>query len=239
MALRRKMTVGLAAVGAAAAVAGGFGIAEAATGSATPTPKPSASAGPTRQQALQDFLNRLAAKLGVSPDRVTAAAMSAADDMVDQAVKDGKITAAQAQKIKQAIASGNFGPGLFGGIGGIGGRGGVLHGAADVVHAAAQALGMTDADVRSGLGSGKTITDLATSHGKKPAAVQAALRTAIRKGLQPAVDAGKLTAARADQMADSLAQRAMTSTRGNLRGDGFRRGWFGGGSGSGSSTNAV
>ena len=68
----------------------------------------------------------------------------------------------------------------------------------------AAALGMTEADVTSGLQAGKSISDLAAAQSKDLAAVKAALLAAVKARLDAAVTAGSLTQAQADAFTQKL-----------------------------------
>ncbi|MBI3731868.1 MAG: PDZ domain-containing protein [Chloroflexi bacterium] len=83
---------------------------------------------PAAPAACTQYLQALAQHLGVSVDKLTQAEKDTAKDMVDQAVKDGRLTADQAtaakQRIDQATGAcgfGRFEPHGFGGFGGPGG----------------------------------------------------------------------------------------------------------------------
>jgi 5-methylcytosine-specific restriction endonuclease McrA len=71
---------------------------------------------------------------------------------------------------------------------------------------AAEALGISRADLFERLRDGKSLEDVAKAQGKSIDDVKAAMRAGIRKDLDDAVDAGKLTAAEADRMADKLTE---------------------------------
>jgi hypothetical protein len=97
---------GTLAVGAAAlAVAGGSGAAIAASQGSSASP--------------EAFVDSLAEHLGVSTDELEDAAKAAAIDQVDAALADGRITAEQAEELKERIEAGGspllLGPPLFGG----------------------------------------------------------------------------------------------------------------------------
>src|SRR5207244_3715659 len=81
-------------------VGGGVGGAIAAGGSDNPSAE--------RQAFLSDAANRL----GVSSAQLEDALKQAALDRVDAAVAAGRITQALADRIKQRIESGEFGPGF-------------------------------------------------------------------------------------------------------------------------------
>lgn len=84
-----------------------------AQGAATATPSASATTTPAAQQQPQQqqsqigdtFWTLLAGKLNVSVDDLKSKAVEARKEMIDQAVKDGRITQAEADVIKQRIDS--------------------------------------------------------------------------------------------------------------------------------------
>jgi hypothetical protein len=79
-----------------------------------------------------------------------------------------------------------------------GGFGFRQHGAG--LQGAAAYLGITEAQLRTELESGKTLAQIATAHGKTAAGLVQALYDARKKDLDAAVAAGKLTRAQADAM---------------------------------------
>lgn len=82
----------------------------AADTTATPTPAQQQPQQQPQQQAQigDSFWTLLAGKLGVNVDDLKSKAVEARKEMIDQAVKDGRITQAEADAIKQRIASNNI-----------------------------------------------------------------------------------------------------------------------------------
>ncbi len=207
MNLRNALTVlgVVAAVGVAAMV----GTAYAQT--PTPTPAPG-QAGASYQQL---FLDKLAAALGTTTDKLKAAITQARNDTVDQAVKDGKLTQQQADQIKARSADGHLGFG-FGGPGfdgqGRGGPGGpgFAHGG-PTLDAVAQALGMTTQDLTTQLRSGKTLADLAKG---KEQAVKDAIVNAEKPQLDQAVKNGRITQDRENQILDQIRNSDLSNLHG-------------------------
>jgi hypothetical protein len=141
MNVRRKVAIGVAATGAVLAVAlGGASLAQA---DPTPSPSASSSAAPggkadreaKRAQQQADLAAKLAKELGVDQAKVQAAldkisseqqAQAKADRLaalkqrLDQAVKDGKLTQAEADAIYKAAENGVLPDGGPGGPGGPG-----------------------------------------------------------------------------------------------------------------------
>jgi hypothetical protein len=133
-------------------------------------------------------------------------------------VEDKTLTQAQADKVASALSQpgalgplggGHRGPGGMGGpgFGGPGFRGPGFGGLQAGLDAAAKALGMSAADVRTALQGGSTLADLAKKQGKDETAVVNALVDAAKTQLADAVKAGRLTQARSDEIAKDLPAR--------------------------------
>jgi hypothetical protein len=133
---------------------------------------------------------------------------------LDQAVTDGKLTAAQAATMLADLKSHvddivnrtglpDGGPGR-GGPGHDGmGHDGMGHGPFDPA-VIAEYLGLTQAQLRTQLESGKTLAEVAKAQGKTVAGLEDAIVAAAKTKLDAAVTAGKLTAAQAATMLDDL-----------------------------------
>lgn len=103
---KRKVLVGLLAVMALASVVTvGTVLAE--------TPTPTSGAG---QTAYQNFLDKLAANLGVQVDTLKNAITKTQTQIVDEQVQSGKLTQEQADKIKDRIQNGQGWFGFKGGF---------------------------------------------------------------------------------------------------------------------------
>jgi hypothetical protein len=193
MRVKRYMIVSAAVVAAAAGAGGAI----------------AATSGEEGKKAEQSILDDAAKRLNVSPDDLRSALSAAEDAQLDQAVKDGKLTQAQADAIKAhrkadgRVLGGPGGPGFGHGFGpggpGLrfkGGPGGALE-------SAATALGLKLADLRTKLQAGKSIADVAKDQGKSLDDVKAAIKAGVTKELDQAVKDGKLTDA---QRTDILKQ---------------------------------
>lgn len=146
----------------------------------------------------QAFLDRLAAALGIDRARLDAAARQAGNEVIDQALKDGAVTQAQAERMRQRVAQGAWPmhPGFLGRHGH-----GFFHGGrGPELDAAASALGMTRADLVTELGNGKTIGQVADARGVDRQKVRDAIVAARRAKLDAAVQNGTLTQQQADLM---------------------------------------
>lgn len=182
----RKITFGAAAL---VAVVGGGG----AIAATQLTPK----------QESQAVLNDAADELGVEPSELTEALEKALSNRVDAAVAAGRLTEAQGEAMKQRIASGEI-PVV--GLGGRGfGHGGLHHHAG--LDAAASYLGMTEANVRTALGNGQTLAELAKARDKSVDGLVAAMTKAETAKLNAAVKAGRLTDAQRDSIVAGLKDR--------------------------------
>ena len=170
----RKVILGAAALLAAA----GGGAAIAASGSGSPSEE--------NQAVLDDAANQL----GISPGKLGDALKKALSDRVDAAVTAGRLTNAEGDSLKQRINSADF-P-LFGGF-----RAGFGHfGFFGDLSAAAEYLGLTEAQLRSQLENGNSLAQVATAQGKSVSGL-----------LDRAVAAGRLTQAQETEMLGGLRDR--------------------------------
>jgi AraC-like DNA-binding protein len=161
------------AIGATAlAVAGFAGGAYAATQSGT--------------SSRQQFINDVANRLHVSPDQLQSALKAAMLDRINEAVKDGRLTQAQANAIEQRINQGKL-P-LFFGHRRV--RSGLRH---LELRAAEQYLGLTRAQLIAQLRSGKSLAQVAQAQGKTTTGLEAAMTAALKTRLDQAVSAGRIT----------------------------------------------
>lgn len=121
-------------------------------------------------------------------------------------VSDGTITQAQADKVATVLEENRPGPG---GRGPGGHRG---HGPGRVdLSAAAEALGMTEAELRTAARDGKTLADLAAEKGVSEDALVDALVAAAKERLAAAVADGRITQEQADARAADLETRITAS----------------------------
>lgn len=202
--LSRKLAigaVGLAALGVSA------GVAVAATQTST---TPAAQA--------QAYLNDLAGKLGVTSSALTAAVKAADNDQIDAALAAGRLTSAEASALKARIQASTVAP-LYGG--GFAARrierDGLGFGGAD--SAAAQYLGIAAATLRTDLGSGKSLAQLATAApGKSVAGLEAAISAAETARLNAAVSSGQITSQQEQQRLSELSTRISMLVQGTRTG---------------------
>lgn len=121
-------------------------------------------------------------------------------------VTDKTLTQAQADKVATTLAEAmpQRGPGGRGhGPGGRGGHGGRGAG----LEAAATAIGVTEAELRTQLQAGKTLAQVAEAEGVSKADLIAALVKAAGARLAQAVTDGKITQAQADERKATLSAR--------------------------------
>jgi hypothetical protein len=133
------------------------------------------------------LLNQVATNLGVSNAKLRSAVKDALKAQVDQRLKDGAITAAQATAQKQRIDAGTVHVGLGGPSADV-----------DLLGAAADYLGVTVASLRTSLAGGKSLADVAQDKGKTAAGLQDAIVAKATTALAAAVAAGDLTDAQRD-----------------------------------------
>ena len=150
---------------------------------------------PTGQAA---YIKALATKLGIGETQLTDALKSVQLDQIAQAVKDGKLTQAQADAMTARVNSGTapmFGFGRPDHEGGKGeGRG--VKGMDEA--ALATFLSIDEPTLETALHSGKSLAAVASEHGKSRDELKAFLSTQLTTTLNNAVTAGKMTQAQAD-----------------------------------------
>jgi hypothetical protein len=155
-----------------------------------------------------------AKQLGVQPSALSGALKKALTARVDAAVAAGRLTKEQGAELKARIASDDF-P-LFGSPGMGGGHFG--HHGGPGLDAAAKYLGLTEANLRTELESGKTLAEVAKAHDKTVDGLIAALKADAKQKLDAAVKAGRLTQAQETRMLADLDQRIGDFVNGKLMG---------------------
>ena len=224
-----------------------------AQGGTTTTPTPSGAPPQTppaqQQQQIGDtFWGILAGSLGVNADDLKSKAVAARQQMIDQAVKDGRITQAQADQIKSRITSDNLigpirlpfngqgnqpglppqgpGPVRGPGFGGFGGGFGFAGGdrLAELT-AVAKALNLDAKTLVQDLSQGKTLSDLAKAQNVDEATVKQAIIDTRSAQIDQLLSLGLISQAQADQEKTQLTAANIDLTRPFLGGFG---GGFGG-----------
>lgn len=153
----------------------------------------------------QQYTQALAQRLNISVDTLNQARAGATSDVLAQFVKDGKLTQAQADTIKQRLAtkqdkqtcnrfnySGQerrilvqkYGP--------------------DVLNAVAQKLHLTADQLKTQLQSGKTLKAIAKAQGVSPTDLRTTLTQALTSAIDKAVSAGDLTQSQATTLKQAL-----------------------------------
>jgi len=198
--LPRAARVYLTAVGAVAVAGVAVVVTGAATGTpllaASPSPSPSPSGG---TNYCNRFAGHLASNLGKSQSQVQKAISDAVTQTIDDAVKNGDLTQTQANAIKARISSNTSAGQCAGGLRGLpglapGGRFGPFPGGRyNEVDEIAKALGITPAQLKQDLGSGKTVQQLASAQGMDETAFRSKLASVTKADLDQQVTSGNLT----------------------------------------------
>jgi polyhydroxyalkanoate synthesis regulator phasin len=185
MRFRSRKIVAIA-VAALAVIAGGGAAIAASQGSSNPA---------------RSFFDSVAKHLGVSSQKLEDATKAAAIDQVDAALKDGKITKAQADELKARINSGDYPP-FFGPF--FPGRFDHFHGGpplfGEKLSAAADYLGLTEAQLMTRLNNGQSLADVAKAQNKSVDGLKQAILADAKKKLDQLVKEGELTRGQADEM---------------------------------------
>lgn len=238
MSVRLKRRIAIAAIGIGVVGLGGSALAASSSGG-------------------DSFLGDVAKRLGVSQSKLQSAIDGAVKDRLNQLVKEGKLTQAQANAIEKRMQQhgeahlpgpfgGPFGFGdhdRFGGPGpGFGFRiGGPMMGSLDT---AATYLGVSEPALARDLRSGKTLAAVARAQGKPVSGLEAAMLAPAKTRLDSAVSAGRLTKAQEGKLLqmvtagiDRLVTKGFPMFRGEMH-HGFGGGpmWGGGSSPNGGST---
>ncbi len=153
------------------------------------------------------FLQRLAAGLGVSVERLRAAAVAAGNATIDQAVRGGDISQDRAADLKARLQDAPLNFGRFGGRGGPDSQRGQMNDRGPragfgqaIVSAVARTLGLSEQALAQQLRQGQTVRQLAQARGVSTQTVRAAAVTALRTSLNAEVQAGRLSQAQAGQL---------------------------------------
>lgn len=187
----RKLILSVAALAAAVSLVG--------TGAALADDAP-------KQPTLIDAV---AAKLGLTPAQMQAAVKAALVERVDAKVAEGRLTPEQAARLKERIASAQ---GL-----GLGARKALhqhamalktrLVAKAKQLGPVAELLKTTPAELRAELRAGKSLAEIAAAKGISKTELVTAITAPVKERLAKAVASGRLTQARADELAKRLTER--------------------------------
>lgn len=155
------------------------------------------------QQGGELFLSKLAAVLGIDQSKLSSAIQEAAKQTLDQMVKDGQITQQQADKMLQRMQQcPSLGICPCKGMGG--GKDGCLRGNGEEL---AEILGMSLADLKAQLASGKKLSEIAQAQGISPEQLKQKLLDQAKTRLAEAVEAGKITQQQAEEILNRLSQQ--------------------------------
>lgn len=165
-----------------------------------------------------NFWERLARNLGIEESRLREAVTQTQLELIDEAESTGRISEEAAERLRRRVQEGApfFGPALRDGHG----RPGHFFHPADPIGVVAEATGLSEDEVRAELRAGKTLAQVGQEHGVSRDDLSRALVDAVEESLDRAVEAGKLTQERADQIleryrehVDSLLDRTWPRAR--------------------------
>jgi hypothetical protein len=188
--MNRSLLTRTIAIGAVAAGLGTAGVAAYANTSASPTA--AATQKNTARAALcQTFLSNFSNDLGKSESDVEAAYKSALSATIDQAVANGKLSEAQAQKLKTALEKRT----PCSGLGRIGAKANASIAAkarAAYLQASAKALGISTDELKEDLKKGMSLHQIADSKHITEAQFRSALIANLTADLQKRLGTGPL-----------------------------------------------
>jgi outer membrane murein-binding lipoprotein Lpp len=159
------------------------------------------------EQERQAIINDAARQLGVEPQELSNALEQALKNRVDEAVRDGRLTREEGARLKERIDAGDaplFGLGPEPGFGFRHDGPGPFEAKFE---AAAEYLGMTQAELQRALRGGKSLAQVARDRGKSVEGLVDALVANAEAKLERAVEAGKLTEAEKREMLSGLRER--------------------------------
>ena len=169
----------------------------------------------TPKQESDTIVADAAKQLGVEASKLDAALKKALSNRVDAAVAAGELTKAQGDALKERIAAGDVplvgaGPRL--------GHHGHFHHHFGGLDAAADYLGVTEAELRASLRDGSTLAEIAEEKGKSVDDLEAALVAAAKADLAEAVEDGRITAEQQAEILADLPARIDDLVNGELSG---------------------
>jgi hypothetical protein len=139
------------------------------------------------------YLNDVARRLDVSPEKLRSALRGAFHDRLDAAVKAGRLTRAEADAIKERADRRGGPPPFLGGPHRHGGPHGHGRPFRAGVEAASKYLDLSPARLRARLEAGRSLAQVARQRGKSVEGLKDAIGDAIRDRLDAAVEAKRLT----------------------------------------------
>jgi hypothetical protein len=166
------------------------------------------------EQENRAVLNDVAGQLGVTPERLSNAFKTALKNRIDQAVKDGHLTQAEANRMKAAIDRESvpmLGPGF-----GFRHGGPRFHGEHHGLEAAAKYLGLTQAALRTQLQNGKTLAQVAKDRNKSVSGLVTVLVAEKKVRIEQAVKDGHVTQAQADELLARMKEHVTAMVNGRF-----------------------
>ena len=134
----------------------------------------------------EQFLSSVAAKLGVPADQLKGAVQSTELEMLDEAVEQGKVQPEVAERLRQRIEEGRLLPSLSRPAGGQGRLG---PGQRLVLHSAAEALGVTPAELVQELrDSEKSLAQVAEEKGISREELKSRILADVQKHLDNSLE---------------------------------------------------
>ena len=175
---------------------------DATTQSVNPSATPAAGAttpavNPTGLKSYDDLL---AGRLHVTVDQLRAAEAQARDQYFDQLVGAGILNPSQAAALKASLPGAMFGGALLSALNPAPVKDAILE-------SAANALGMSDAELRSQLDSGKTLNQIAQDHHVDIEQLRSQMDRKAGSLFSQAEALGLLTTDEANNVTDQLQQR--------------------------------
>ena len=152
----------------------------------------------------QLYIQTLASDLGVSPDKLKSANQDAAQKVINQMASDGKISAAQKDRLTQRLQKYANSPCAFvaARAAGKGARNHLQQALAPARSAAesavANSLKISTTTLESDLAAGQTIPQIATAQKVNLSDVNSAYLNAVKAQLASAVSSGKITQPQSD-----------------------------------------
>jgi hypothetical protein len=194
---RKKWALAVGSLGAAVILAAaGIGIGTSAF----------AQTGPEDRQARHErYIERLAEKLGVSSDELRAAHREVRDQLIDEALAAGNITAEQAERLKSMDA------GSLRHIGPIAGER-ISRFVVDIFQTAADVVGVPVNELRDRLRSGESLAEIAADQGKSEDQLKHELVAAYTSRIDQALADGDISQELHDRLLrnlDTMVERAM------------------------------
>lgn len=162
---------------------------------------------PTGSNAYcEQYIQDLAHRLNVSVSTLQQDQLAAHEDVLSQLVKDGKLTQAQANAIKQRLQNHKECSGKGNGI--IGERAIVRQFLgkyrSDIANEVAKGLNLSTTQLTAQLKAGKSLSQLATAQHVSASQLHTVVTNAIQDALKKAVSAGDLTQSQSDSFTQFL-----------------------------------